>query len=265
VFDLWKNSALVSYKIVSNSKCHWDYRILGIFEDMNEAEQRLSDEAHRWVKENELVLIEKFAPLSEHEKGVPAISLFMAGSPGAGKTEVSKRLIQRFVQKPVRIDADEIRAECQGYTGGNAHVFQKAANKGVNILYDHALGEGLNLILDATFAHAEVQQNIQRSLDKQRRVEIFFIYQDPIVAWDFTKKREVLEGRRVTKDKFIDAFVKSRENVNAMKREFGDRVELNLIEKNIQEESERLQLDIAGVDSYLKKIYTRNELESLLW
>lgn len=106
---------------------------------------------------------------------------------------------KKFEDIPMRIDADEIRAFCPGYSGTNAHVFQDAANKGVNILYDHALENSINCILDGTFAYADVVQNIERSLKRARRVEIWFVYQDPKTAWAFTKAREVVESRRVAK------------------------------------------------------------------
>ena len=82
-----------------------------------------------------------------------------------GGTCFSKRLISHFKQKPIRIDADEIRAMCEGYTGCNAHIFQKAATKGVNILYDYALKNNLNVILDGTFAYGSSLENIERSLN----------------------------------------------------------------------------------------------------
>ena len=135
-------------------------------------------------------------------------TLFMAGSPGAGKTEISKRLVPRFKQKPIRIDADEIRTICPWYTGNNAHVFQDAATKGVHILYDYALKNNINVILDGTFAYNGALENIKRSLDRGRKVEIFFVYQDPLQALDFTKKREALEQRRVSREVFTDSFLK---------------------------------------------------------
>lgn len=73
-------------------------------------------------------------PMASHP-----VSIFMAGSPGAGKTEVSKELVKEFDRKPMRIDADELRALCPDYVGTNAHLFQKAANKAINVLYDYAL------------------------------------------------------------------------------------------------------------------------------
>lgn len=231
---------------------------------MNEEERRLSEEAFEWVKKNERMLVEKFASLEEYEVDLAPVSLFMAGSPGAGKTEVSKRLLQRFDKKPVRIDADEIRVMCPGYRGGNSHVFQRAASRGVNMLYSHALYESLNLILDGTFAYRDVETNIRRSLDKQRKVEVYFVYQDPLVAWWFTKEREKSEGRRVPKAAFIDTFLRSRENVRAIKQMFGDRVELNLVVKDVEKGYEYPEPDVVDIDQHLPMIYTRSNLESIL-
>ena len=51
------------------------------------------------------------------------ISVFMAGSPGAGKTELSKSLIEMLEKdsdrRVVRIDGDEVRRYFPEYTGNN--------------------------------------------------------------------------------------------------------------------------------------------------
>lgn len=184
---------------------------------MNDDELKQSGDAYRWLKKNEKSIIQEFINTEQFVSDSQPITLFMVGTPGVGKTEVSKQLIKRFTQKPVRIDADEIRVKCPGYRGANAHIFQKAATKGVHMLYDYALKKHVNVILDGTFAYANALENIKRSLDYNRKVEIYFVYQDPIQAWDFTKKREEIEQRRVDKATFINSYFKSRENVNLAK------------------------------------------------
>lgn len=230
---------------------------------MNSKESKLSEEAFRWIKTNHKKIIQKFADATEYVADAFPTTLFMAGSPGAGKTEISKRLIPRFKQKPIRIDADEIRTLCPGYAGNNAHVFQNAATKGVHVLYDYALKNNINVILDGTFAYNGAIENIKRSLDHGRKVEIFFVYQDPLQAWNFTKKREALEQRRVSKDVFIDSFFKARENVNKAKETFGPNIELNLIIKDFEKDLEKLEINIQNIDRYIKKSYTKNELDKL--
>ncbi|HLD82278.1 MAG TPA: zeta toxin family protein [Patescibacteria group bacterium] len=229
--------------------------------ELNEEEKLISDKSHRWLQANQSKLLQTFADRSVYVPDRFPISLFMAGSPGAGKTEISKRLATRFTQQPIRIDADEIRLICPGYTGKNAQVFQSTANKGVNILYDYALKQRINLILDGTFAYKNSHDNIQRSLDKGRKVEIFYVYQDLLQAWDLTKKREILEGRRVPKEVFIYSFFQSLENVKKAKVNFGKSIMLNLVIKDLKLDVDQIELDIQNIDDFLVSSYTQDDLE----
>ncbi len=233
-------------------------------DELTEEEISQRDTAYNLLKKNRDIVIDTYANKRDYISDPAPVTLFMAGSPGAGKTEVSKRLIARFKNKPVRIDADEIRTLCEGYEGKNAHIFQRAATKGVQILYDTVLSRSLNAILDGTFAYANAMENIENSLKKGRKVEIYFVYQNPLQAWDFTKKREKLEQRRVVKSVFINAYFKSIDNVNLAKSKFGRDVELNLMIKDFEKNLERLELNIEKVDHYFPKIYTKEELEELL-
>jgi len=57
------------------------------------------------------------------------ISVFMAGSPGAGKTEFSRNVILTILEDStkhnvLRIDGDDLRAKIPGYTGSNSCLFQ---------------------------------------------------------------------------------------------------------------------------------------------
>ena len=188
----------------------------------------------------------------------------MAGSPGAGKTEFSRRLAEQFKQKPVIIDADEIRKIIPGYVGKEAYLFQKAATKGVNFLYDHVCKNSLNVIIDGTFAYADPVENIRRSLKHNRNVEIYFLYQDPIVSWKFTKIRERKEFRNVPKDVFINAYLKSIENVTTVKKDFGNNIKLNLVIKDFTKDSKTLHLDIASLEKNVPKLYTARELSKII-
>lgn len=212
------------------------------------SDQEIEADAVAFIKTHQKDLIQKFAPPEIcHPVEIPT-SLFMAGSPGAGKTEVSKSLVKQFNDIPIRIDADEIRAECPGYNGTNAHLFQSAANKGVNILYDYARHKNLNCILDGTFAYAGAAENIQRSLDRKRKVEVWFVYQDPLKAWEFTKAREARETRHVSREIFIKTFFDSRRNACAVKERFGGEIKLNLLTKDYEKNEEDVHLNISAVE-----------------
>jgi predicted ABC-type ATPase len=219
----------------------------------------ISEKACKWVLANKKDVIEKFAGKAEgFSKSVETIACFMSGSPGAGKTEFSKNLIKSLVKafpkqedQIVRIDADEIRELLPSdiYNGKNAHQVQKAASKGVDKLFDHVIHKNKHFILDGTFVNLDyARKNIKRALKEKKYVEIWYIYQEPAVAWDFTKKREALEGRKITKEAFINAFFQAKKNVNLVKEEFGDEINLNLAVKN---------RDNIGLESYeidIKKI-----------
>lgn len=232
---------------------------------MSDDNQKLIEEAEAFIKEHKKNLIARFADPEKYHSVDHPISLFMAGSPGAGKTEVSKRLIEQFVDNtPVRIDADDIRGMFPNYTGVNSHIFQSACTTGVNKLLDYALNHNLNVILDGTFAYERAMENIERSLKRDRRVIIYYLFQDPVIAWKFTKIREETEGRRVSKEVFIHSFLRARENVNEAKAHFGEKIELNMIIKDFTNNFEKVFPNIGSIDKYLPKVYTINELEEIL-
>lgn len=98
----------------------------------------------------------KICSLEKYPAVVNPSSYFMAGSPGAGKTEYSKSLIQILTEKEperkiVRIDADEIRDWLPQYDHKNALLVQRAASLGVEKVLDCVLKNHQDFILDATF------------------------------------------------------------------------------------------------------------------
>ncbi|MEI6478892.1 MAG: zeta toxin family protein [bacterium] len=230
-------------------------------------EEIIAKKAVKFINKNKEMIIVRFADLSDFIPDEFPITIFMAGSPGAGKTEFSKDLVEAFKNRPVRIDADDLREIFEEYNGANAHVFQKAVSIGVDILYRHCLKNNLNVVLDGTFAHRRVEENIQRSLDLERSVEIYFVYQKPKIAWNFTQKREMVEHRRITKEAFIKTFLGARDNVNMVKRRFGDRIMLNLLIKditNLRVKKKFIDIKREEVDSYLGRIYNYQHLNKMI-
>lgn len=232
---------------------------------ITDEEQQLVEAAYQYLKDHKHELIGRFADPKIYKPDSKPVSLFMAGSPGAGKTESSKRLIEAIVgPPPVRIDADDIRAIFPNYTGSNSHIFQRACTLGVNVLFDYVLHNNINAILDATFAYERAMENIERSLKHNRDVIIYYLFQDPVVAWNFTQIREAKEGRRVSKEVFINSFLKARENVTQAKAHFGDKITLNLIIKDFTKNFEQAYPNADRLDKYLEAVYTKEELEKIL-
>lgn len=217
-----------------------------------------------WVKQNQRQIVEdfagKFLPAPEQ-----AVSIFMAGSPGAGKTEFSRRLIEKQFGAEnkyiMRIDADEIRSKLPCYVAGKSHIFQPAVSVAVEKIHDHALGTGKSFVLDGTLTNLKkARDNIKRSLEKSRVAFIEYIYQDPIVAWDFTQKREAVEGRNIPRDAFIDQFFLARENATILKREFGKDITLDVVTRNISTNEYKYWFNVDNVDSCIKDEYSKDQL-----
>lgn len=225
------------------------------------------NQAKKWVKKNKKYLIEKFANLIDFPPVKNPFTIFMAGCPGAGKTEFSKSFIKSYdpSTKIVRIDADEIRDLIPQYKEGNAYRVQGAAAIGVEKIFDYVQEHKQNVILDGTFSDYNIAvDDVKRALGRDRKVGIMYIYQEPEIAWEFTKKREKIEGRHVDKKMFISSFFNSKETVNRIKKEFGKDIELNLAIKNYENGLEKTQFKIDSLDSYINMKYTVEDLESLL-
>lgn len=258
--------------------------------ELSDQEKVIQEDAIREIKARKKELIEKII-ISKRPLHLGVISYFMAGSPGAGKTEFSRRYmpngIERIGKKTlkilkesgididsveslfVRIDVDEIReflsqyrkADIEKGVKGNSHVVQKAANKRLDIVREYCFKNDISFLHDGTFGNYETMRKlVKKSIDTHRDVQIFYIYLDPLEAWKTTKAREFLEGRNIVKEKFIDQFFDSRKNVDKIKQEFGNKVRLHCVLKNKDNEIADIIFDQESVDSYLKKQYNKGSL-----
>ena len=148
-----------------------------IVKEMDTSSQ-IASKARDYIKANKLKLCQKFASLEDYPPVENPSAYFMAGSPGAGKTEFSKSFIKELVEKEparriVRIDADEIRDFIPLYDKTNAYKVQGAASLGVEKLLDFVLEKKQDFVLDATFADYEkARTNILRCVNKKRKVGI---------------------------------------------------------------------------------------------
>ena len=100
-----------------------------------------STQVLQYVKDHKKELCEKFASIEIYPLVKDPSAYFMAGSPGAGKTEYSKSFIEQLEakfseRKIVRIDADEVRDSIPTYDRTNAPLMQRAAALGVEKLLD---------------------------------------------------------------------------------------------------------------------------------
>ncbi|WP_423905833.1 zeta toxin family protein [Candidatus Spongiihabitans sp.] len=222
------------------------------------SEKEISDKALQYAKENHKTIV---AQITEgfHLETNP-VSIFMAGSPGAGKTETSMRLLKN-IDNMLRIDADELRNHFHDYKKSNSHLFQKAATKLVHEIHNSALKNRISFLLDGTFANENIaRENIKRSLNKNRDVFILFVYQSPMTAWNFVQQREIVEGRRIRSEDFAKKFYASREVVNKIKAEFGNRVIVALLCKNIDGTNKFYKKSVERIDDHIPEKYSEEQI-----
>lgn len=208
-------------------------------------------------------IAKRWTDLSKFKREADPVSLFMAGSPGAGKTEASIELLSSFSGEGqvLRIDPDELREEFKDYCGSNSYLFQKAVSVLVDKIHDMALDRGQTFIMDGTFANYDkAYTNISRSLKRGRLVQILYVYQDPVLAWRFVQAREKKEGRRILTKHFIEQYFAARDTVNCLKRNFGKKLIVDLLIKDFDNSTRSYKANVDKVDNHIKECYTREEL-----
>jgi predicted ABC-type ATPase len=190
----------------------------------------------------------------------------MAGSPGAGKTEASIALVNLFADIAIlRIDPDELRNEFAAYTGENAWLFQGGVSILVEKILDLALDQRQSFLLDGTFSNIDVaKRNVERSLRKGRFVQILYVYQNPLLAWEFVKAREATEGRRIQAEHFVDQYFAARDVVNALKLEYKGDVHVDLLLKHIDNSGRLYKAGVDKIDYHIPERHTRADLMAKL-
>lgn len=187
-----------------------------------------------WARANKKSFAKTQADPVKYPGEEQPVSVFMAGSPGAGKTEISKALAGELGAGFLRIDPDEYRSAIPGYNGANSWLFQGAVSVLVGKVLDTAFDQRQSFLLDGTLSDLEkAVQNVERSLRKGRVVQVVYVYQEPDQAWRFVQAREKAEGRRIPADRFIKQFFGAHDVVSQLKVKFGSDIGVDVIFKDI--------------------------------
>jgi len=239
--------------------------------EMSDDERRIKDAAIEFARVHKR---ERCKALTDPAIFLPEsdpVCVFMAGSPGAGKTESSKELISTMEAKTsppcrvLRIDPDDLRSEFPDYNGTNSWLFQGAVSIWVGRMLDLALEQNQSFLLDGTLSNFEqARQNVKRCLRRQRTVQILYVYQDPLLAWKFVQAREAQEGRHIPPEHFIKQYFAAREVVNALKVEFGTNIALDLLLKPNDSSPKLYRAGIDKIDYHVPEKYDIPQLQRLL-
>lgn len=233
---------------------------------MTPAEQHIWDEAIAFARSNKKAIGRRLTNKEQYPPEEEPVSVFMAGSPGAGKTEASIALVNLFADTAIlRIDPDELRNEFAAYTGGNSWLFQGGVSILVEKILDFAIEQRQSFLLDGTFSNLAVaRRNVERSLKRGRFVQILYVYQNPVLAWGFVKAREEAEGRRIRPEHFVDQYFAARDVVNALKLEYGGDVHVDLLLKHIDNSGRLYKAGVDKIDYHIPEQYTRADLTAML-
>lgn len=234
---------------------------------MSPEEQALADQAMVFAKKSSRELVRQLTDLNRYPADTNPVSVFMAGSPGAGKTEASIALLAQTDPEgtTVRIDPDDLRTRFHGYTGPNSWIFHPAVAVLVEKVHDQVLKNGQNFLLDGTLSNLDKSiQNVDRSLKKHRFVQILYVYQEPAQAWQFVLEREKLEGRRILPETFVTQYFGARKVVNQLKEKFGKRVTVDLLLKNRDNSPKVYKANIDRIDNHVPERYTEQDVLKIL-
>ncbi len=229
---------------------------------MISSELKIQDDAVFFARSNKKSIAIRKTDRAIYPAEQEPVSVFMAGSPGAGKTEASIALVNLFADTAIlRVDPDELRNEFSSYKGGNAWLFQGGVSILVEKILDLALVHRQSFILDGTFSNIDVaRRNVGRSIRKGRFVQILYVYQNPLLAWNFVKAREQAEGRRIRPEHFVDQYFSARDVVNTLKLEFGGQVTVDLLLKHIDNSGRLYKAGVDKIDHHIPERHSRADL-----
>lgn len=231
-------------------------------------ESAIEETALKFAKANRSAIAKRLADPEIFQPEDNPVSVFMAGSPGAGKTEASKALIAEVTDGRndiLRIDPDELRHEFNAYHGSNSYLFHRAVSILVERIHDKALKQSQSFVLDGTLSRYEkAEDNINRSLKRDRAVVILYVYQDPLLAWQFVQARERVEGRKINLEHFIEQYFGARDAVDRLKAAFGNQIEVDLLLKDNDNKVKSYKANIDKIDNHASEKYDRAALEKQL-
>lgn len=238
--------------------------------NMTPEQEQFVEESKAFVRANRTRLSRELTDISRYPKEEQPVSVFMAGSPGAGKTETSKAYLEQFREtdslgapsfEVLRIDPDEYRELIPGYTGDNSWLVQPAVSLLVERVLDRALQQKQSFLLDGTFANLQKSlDNIARSLDRDRFVQILYVYQEPQLAWNFVMARESVEGRKIPFDRFAAQFIAAQEFVQAALDKFGDQIRVEVLVKPIDNGRHLHHADVKRLDTVVPRGFSLKDI-----
>jgi predicted ABC-type ATPase len=204
----------------------------------------------------------------------PPIAIIMAGLPGAGKTEfldtIADTVLTRFKFEPfVRIDLDQIITVYPGYTPERYAKFRSQANYALARCIDTAKTGRYNMMIDGTFAGKSESSinNIKRLLDCGYVVALYYMHDNALTAWEYTKSRELETKRGIEKEGFLNACKNISTNLDTAIQKFSDNKSFMMsvvVQKKLRDKDYQIVSDQKDIDNIIKEGYNIDKLVELL-
>lgn len=229
----------------------------------------LKEAAVRWARENKSDVAQSvIGSLDAKPTELPS-AIFMAGLPGAGKTELAHGLMKMTSSKVVFLDMDELAQKIPNYQAECADEFRAGATILLERLFDVVIAKKLDFILDGTFSGAKALTNIERTLKRGYSVKILYVVQEPEAAWNFTLAREKVEHRAIDLDGFVETYYKVRNNLQGldkMLQEYEDVLSIDLLLKDNQNKLKdwRMDIELDEIDEFVPIEYNKEILRGKL-
>lgn len=190
--------------------------------------------------------------------------VFMAGLPGAGKTEYSKMFISELGVPAIRIDMDEIASMIDTYKPEKADLFREGATSLQNDIYEKSRKGYYPFIMDGTLASDKSIKSVKSAINKGYAVRIIYIKQDPLIAWRNTREREKIKHRAIDKEGFINSYERTINNLRTIRELYGTPIDIIVKNGNNTTLSQFLSSDDETFDKLVKTEYNKDKLKELL-
>ena len=222
-------------------------------------------EIRNWVKNHKKTFTKRFIRESGAQPNPDKPScIFMAGLPGAGKTEFTKTIISESKIRVVRIDMDEIAEHIESYRPQEADKFRLGASILQTEIFNRCKKEYYPFIMDGTMSHEITLNCIGACVRKGYHVKVTYIKQDPKLAWRFTKAREKVEKRGISKDGFITSYANTINNLLKLNEYPEVLVDIIIKDKHNKPGERITDIPTNELDKFIKIEYNIKELERLL-
>lgn len=134
-------------------------------------------------------------------------TIFLAWAPWSWKTEFLETVLN--TEKFLVIDIDKYRSYFSWYNWSNADLYQDSSSRVATRIFDYCIKNNLKVIFDWTLTSEIWVKNIKKSIEKNRKIWIVLIYQDPAISYSYTIIRQDKNERKVCLDVFIKIYYNS--------------------------------------------------------